>query len=256
MAEPLWKIRQRKGLRVNQLAAKSGVPAISIQEYEAGRAIRSADLPKLAKALYVEEWDIELKGSPRPKSGRPQAARPTAPAKAAPKAPATRQRKPPPSPLARPSQIEHLVTMTTYRLGKDQAKLEEEIGKPLETMTRSEAKKWLKHYQQLLVTVKTTPQSPDGEVIVKRKRAYLPESVDEFELKYLTAQQEDEALLHFTLFDGQEVRGRIVGFSPYNITLREEETGEEVTLQKLAIAYYRRVATAVAGAERKGRGES
>ena len=76
---------------------------------------------------------------------------------------------------------------------------------------------------------------------LKRKRAYLPESVDAFELNYLTARQEDEALLHWSLFDGRKLRGRIVGFGPYNVTIRDEETGEEVTLQKLAIAYYRRV---------------
>ena len=110
MPEPLWKIRKRKGLSVNQLAAKSSVPAISIREYESGLAIRSADLPKLAKALYVEEWDIELKGPPRPKPGRPQEAASHPAPKKAPQAPA-RQRKPPPSPLARPSQIEHLVAM-------------------------------------------------------------------------------------------------------------------------------------------------
>jgi len=239
MAEPLWRIRQRKGLRVNQLAAKSGVPAISIQEYEKGRAIRSADLPKLAKALYVEEWDIELKGPPRPKSGRPQDAPPPAPTKAPQEAPA-RKRKPPAVPLAKPSQVEHLVAMTSRRLGKDRAVLEKEVGKPLDTLTRNEAKKWLKHYQDLLVAARLPSESSDG-LVVKRKRAYLPESVDEFELKYLTAQQEAKALLHFTLFDGRELRGRIVGFSPYNVTLCDEETGEEVTMQKLAIATYRRV---------------
>ncbi|MER3514040.1 MAG: XRE family transcriptional regulator, partial [Chloroflexota bacterium] len=54
MAEDLWKLRQRKGMTVQQLAAKSGIPVAVIQEYEAGkRPIRSADLPKLARALFV-----------------------------------------------------------------------------------------------------------------------------------------------------------------------------------------------------------
>ncbi len=274
MPEPLWKIRQRKGLRVNQLAAKSGVPAISIQEYEAGRAVRSADLPKLAKALYVEEWDIELKGAPRPRPGKlrppsrrtrrepPAQERPRRkpvdqerperkpPAQERPQ-PAPQRKLKPPLPV-RPSQIEHLVAMTTSRFGKDQAALEKEVGKPLETLTKDEASDLLKHYQKLVVAARASPAPVVGMPGLKRKRAYLPESVDAFELNYLTTQQKDEALLHWTLFDGQKLRGRIVGFGPYNVTIRDEETGEEVTLQKLAIAYYRREAT-VSGA--KGGGE-
>lgn len=67
MAEDLWKLRQRKGMTVQQLAAKSGIPAAVIQEYEAGkRPIRSADLPKLARALFVEEWDIKDLSEPPP----------------------------------------------------------------------------------------------------------------------------------------------------------------------------------------------
>ncbi len=266
MPEPLWKIRQRKGMRVNQLAAKSGVPAISIQEYETGRAVRSADLPKLAKALYVEEWDIELKSAPRPKPGKlrpPASKRPgrepvdqeqpqrktSAPEQPKPAPPAPQRKPKPPAPV-RPSQITHLVAMTTSRFGKDRDALEKEVGKPLETLTKNEASDLLKHYQQLVVTARASPSAP-GQLGLKRKRAYLPESVDSFELDYLTVQQENKALLHWTLFDGQKLRGRIVGFGPYNITIRDEETGEDVTLQKLAIAYYRRVA--VPGA--KGEGE-
>jgi transcriptional regulator with XRE-family HTH domain/sRNA-binding regulator protein Hfq len=253
MPEPLWKIRQRKGLRVNQLAARSGVPAISIQEYESGRAIRSADLPKLAKALYVEEWDIEIKGDPRPKPKRRQDAPPPRRPKAevpaperpraeapAPEQPQKARRKPLPPAPARPTQIEHLLTMTRSRFGKDRDVLEKEIGKPLEEMTKREAGDLLKHYQQLLITSQS-PKSSEEPVGVKRRRAYLPESVDGFECNYLTARQEDKALLRFTLFDGQQVRGRVIGFSPYSITLRDEETGEALTLQKLAIAYYRQL---------------
>lgn len=270
MPEPLWKIRQRKGLRVNQLAAKSGVPAISIQEYESGQSIRSADLPKLAKALYVEEWDIELKGAPRPRPSKlkpPTSRQPRRetddrerprrkpPVREMPQteSPAP-QRKPKTSPPARPSQIAHLLAMTTSRFGKDQAALEKEVGKPLETLTKNEASDLLKHYQELVVTARSSPTPTAGMPGLKRKRAYLPESVDGFELNYLTAQQQDEALLHWTLFDGQELRGRIVGFGPYNVTICDEETGEEVTLQKLAIAYYRRIAPAVPGAEQQERG--
>jgi hypothetical protein len=75
--------------------------------------------------------------------------------------------------------------------------------------------------------------------VPKRRRAYLPEGVDEFELEYLTARQEAGTLLRFTLFDGQQLSGKVIGFGPYSITIREAETEDEVTLQKLAIAYYR-----------------
>jgi transcriptional regulator with XRE-family HTH domain len=267
MPEPLWKIRQRKGLRVNQLAAKSGVPAISIQEYESGQAIRSADLPKLAKALYVEEWDIELKSVPRPRpskrkppaSRQPQ--RETADRERPRRKPPDQERSQPAKPAhqpkpkapARPSQIAHLLAMTTSRFGKDQAALEKEVGKPLETLTKKEASELLKHYQDLVVAARASPTPTAGTPGLKRKRAYLPESVDGFELNYLTTQQEEQALLHWTLFDGQELRGRVVGFGPYNITIRDEDTDEEVTLQKLAVAYYRRIAPAPA-AEPKGGG--
>ena len=43
--------------------------------------------------------------------------------------------------------------------------------------------------------------------------------------------------LHFILFDGQTFEGTVVGFSPYQITIRETG-GDEITLNKLAIAYY------------------
>lgn len=235
MPEPLWKIRKRKQMSVNKLAAKSGVPAISIIEYESGQTIRSADLPKLAKALYVEEWDIEIKGAPVPK---PKQKGPPAPAPdPVPPAKKPQPRRPATAP-ARPSQIQHLLTLTTHHFNKERAALEQEVGKPLELLTRHEASKLLNRYQQLLAESRGG-ESPD-QARPKRRRAYLPESVDEFELKYLTAQQEAGALLHFTLFDGHKLSGRIVGFSPYSITIREPETEEEVTLQKLAIAYYRR----------------
>jgi transcriptional regulator with XRE-family HTH domain len=242
MPEPLWKIRKRKGLSVNELATKSGVPAISIREYESGQAIRSADLPRLARALYVEEWDIEIKGKPLPRRAPPPDAAAPAPR------PAPRpQKAPPPSPPARPSQIAHLVTMAAHHFGKDRAALEEEAGKPLETLTRAEVSKLLAHYQQLLVESREPGSPPVPKS--KRRRAYLPEGVDEFELQYLTARQADETLLHFTLFDGQHLSGRIIGFSPYSITIREATTDDEVTIQKLAIAHYRGEPTGSAGGE-------
>jgi transcriptional regulator with XRE-family HTH domain len=238
MPEPLWVIRERKGMTINQLAARSGVPPISIGEYEAGQPIRSADLAKLARALYVEEWDIELKGRPRPKRKESDSVAaspaPQPRPKPAPAPEATRRR--PPAPV-KESQITHLLNLTTAHFGKDRAALESEIGKPLDQLTRFEASELLRRYQRMVAE----PRSPGepGSPTAKRRRAYLPESVDTFELQYLTAQQEAHALVRFTMFDGQQVAGRILGFGPYSITIRDAGTSEEITLQKLAIAYYR-----------------
>jgi sRNA-binding regulator protein Hfq len=63
--------------------------------------------------------------------------------------------------------------------------------------------------------------------------------VDEFELQYLTQAQEAGDTLTITLINGEQVEGQIIGFSPYTITLRLAG-GEELTLNKLAIAYYRK----------------
>lgn len=104
MAEDLWKLRQRKGMTVQQLAAKSGIPVAVLQEYEAGkRPIRSADLPKLARALFVEEWDIKDLSEPPPPPRPPEPPRP--PAEAAPPArpaPAAEREPERPAPAAPP----------------------------------------------------------------------------------------------------------------------------------------------------------
>lgn len=103
MAEDLWKLRQRKGMTVQQLAAKSGIPVAVIQEYEAGkRPIRSADLPKLARALFVEEWDIkDLSEPPRPPAETAPPARPVAPpARPAPAVERAPEQPPPAPPSA------------------------------------------------------------------------------------------------------------------------------------------------------------
>ena len=251
MPQPLWKIRERKRMSINELAAKAGVPAISIQEYESGRAIRSADLPKLANALFVEEWDIELQSAPRPKPERPRERE----RRGAPRQPRTETARPKSTkkraaPLARPTQIEHLLTLAENHFDKDRAALEREAGKPLEQLTRREASELLHNYQELLSKA-SSEADQDGSV--KRKRAYLPESVDEFELNYLTEHQEARTALRFTLFDGQQMTGSILGFGPYAITISDAKTDEEITLQKLAIAYYRALGTT--GHEPASKGE-
>jgi transcriptional regulator with XRE-family HTH domain len=275
--DDLWKIRKRKRMTVGELSGRTGIPSRVLRQYEMGEiSIRLDDLDKLARALYVDPWEIKLQSDPPPPpvatdsatpaprpaprppadypSGRPaeRSDRPggypssreggTEPphAPVGDRRPAGRRERPPrerkvpptPGPI-RPSQVSHLLSLGK-RLGLEQAELEAEAGTPLNEMNRRQASQFLGVLQKRIVD--EHPPKPKG----KRQRAYLPESVDEFEYQYLARLQEAGALLRFRLFDGSEVAGRVIGFSPYAITIREpDET--EVTLQKLAIATYRTV---------------
>lgn len=225
MPEDIGVIRKRKGLSVNQLAARSGVPMATLIQYEKGtREIPATDRSRLAKALYVSEWDINPRSTPLPPPKPPREERPARP---------PRGRKPLRKSLpARESQIAHLL-MLAARFDIDRAALETEVGKPLDELTQQEARHWNGHFMRRVAEEKPS-KSP-----IDRKRAYLPESVDGFELAYLQEQQASEALLRFTLFDGQTFEGVVVGFGPYHIDIREPG-GDEVMLNKLAIAYYRK----------------
>nr|HID14173.1 XRE family transcriptional regulator [Anaerolineae bacterium] len=141
MPEDLRTIRNRKGMSVNQLASRSGISIATLIQYEKGeRQIPPADLRRLAKALYVDEWDINPRSSPPPpRKERP--ARPPRPKKKPPK----KKRPPPKSPPARDTQIAHLLTLAA-RFGMDRAALEAEIGKPLEELTQKEARFWNGHF--------------------------------------------------------------------------------------------------------------
>jgi transcriptional regulator with XRE-family HTH domain len=230
MAEDLRTIRERKKMSVNKLASLSGISIATLIQYEKGeQEIAAADLRRLAKVLYVDEWDINPRSSLPP--ALPRKERPAKPPRAEEKAP---QKKPrPKSPPARESQIAHLLTLAA-RFGIDRAALEAEIGKPLDELTQQEARHWNGHFMR-----RCAEEQPPKRAI-DRKRAYLPEGVDGFELVYLQEQQEAGASLHFTLFDGQTFEGTVVGFSPYQITIRVPG-GDEVTVNKLAIAYYRKI---------------
>lgn len=243
MAEDLWSIRKHKGMSVPQLAAKSGVPARLISDYESGqRSIRSMDLPKLANALYVDEMDIKMTSDSIPQelmqaeiaSQERQKARSTIQTQRTHQA----SQKTPPAPepaSVRPTQVSHMEGLAR-RLGMDLRELETEVGKTLGELTRSEASDVLGKLQQRIREEKP----PRTKSMVDRHRPYLPESVDAFELNYLTEAQENKTSIEFTLFNGNTLTGNIVGFSPYAITLNEP-VGSEVTIQKLAIAFYRKM---------------
>jgi transcriptional regulator with XRE-family HTH domain len=240
MAEDLWKLRKRRGMSISQLASKAGVPALSIQEYEQGHPVRVADLGRLAKALFVDEFEIKIQSDPKP-AGKPAASpapeeKPTAPP------PKKTAPAPPPSP-AKPTQISHLMELAR-KLGQDeadvQAAAQETEGKPLDQLSLTEARQLLHIYTEKIKEQKTVAeiQRPDG---TRRKRAHLPEGVDEFELKYLESCRESGDMLTFHLLNGKTFTGRVIGFSPYQIMITQDD-GTEITLHKLALAYYLRPA--------------
>ncbi|MCB0199765.1 MAG: helix-turn-helix domain-containing protein [Caldilineae bacterium] len=147
-------------------------------------------------------------------------------------------RKPRPLPApARQSQIEHL-KMLLVRLEMSGDELLRLAGKPLSMLNRKEAAQLLTTCQTMLSERK--PEKPKG----KRQRPYLPESVDEHELLYLTKVQLENRPLSLTLFNGETMHGTLVGFSPYALTVADGD-GQETTVQKLAIAYYQAPASLV-----------
>lgn len=234
MPQDLWQIRRRKGMSVKQLAAKTGLSPKELDAYENGELIRILHRHRLAKVLFVDPSDIKVQSAPKPArpaprpKPRPEAKqkRPSPPQTTTKPARASQSPKP-----ARPGQIEHLITMARV-LGEDEAALTAKFGKPPAELTLPEAKKWLGEYHRLMRERKG--QRPPG---TRRSHIPLPEEVDEFELNYLQARQENGEMMTFKLFDGAAFTGQVVGFSPYAITVRQAD-GTEATIQKLALAYY------------------
>jgi len=120
-------------------------------------------------------------------------------------------------------------------VGKTVEEIEQSLGKPLSELTRREASQLLFRFQEIL---RERKQEAKEEGAHNRRRAYLPEGVDRFEMEYLTDVQNSAHPVRFHLFDGTEVEGSIVGFGPYTITVHTQEG--ETTLNKLAIAWYTR----------------
>jgi transcriptional regulator with XRE-family HTH domain len=246
MSENLWALREQKKLSVATLASRAGLPIGLIMEYESGqRSVDARHISRLARALYIEDSEIKLRSDPRPGVGvlerqprRDDAPRPIEPSVPPPaRPPRDRPPRPPrPAPAprqplpARPSQITHLQDLL-MRLGRPQAEVEAEVGKPLAELDRLAA-------SQLLVKLQT--EIKEGK-FAERHRAYLPEAVDQFEFKYLTAAQQAGDVLSFTLFDNTTVAGQVIGFGQYNITVRTAD-GSETTLNKLAIVSYTKLA--------------
>ncbi|MFO7683127.1 MAG: helix-turn-helix transcriptional regulator [Chloroflexota bacterium] len=243
MAQNLWELRQIKRMTVKQLAGKSGIKTDRIYAYENGEPIKMADLDKLAKALFVNKNEIKIQSDPmqKKKPAPPQqaVAAPAAPKPAAPSAPPAKQPPTKKPPAAKPTQttsasegqLDYLRVLIA-KLNEDETAVSERLGKPLEELAFPEARQLLNTYHKAY-KARQDQRPPD----TRRKRGHLPEVVDDFEIKYLQTQQEAGTVITFTLFDKTEFSGRIIGFSPYNITIQQADDSE-VTIQKLALAYY------------------
>ena len=238
MAEDLWKIRERKQMSVAQLALRSGLSQDLIDDYEAGKPLTLPHRLKLAKILYVNDYDIKLQSTPRPKREKPlpppEQPTPPKPAKEKPVEPAPEPKAAPP---VRQGQIDFLKGLAQH-LGLPLQQMEDEIGKPLSELTAPEATHWIRTFQ-----VRVPPQptaageaKPEG---YRSRRARLPEGIDLFEANYLLEAQQAKAVLSVKMFNGEVFNGTLIGFGPYTLTLQTND-GHEVTLSKLAIAYYRR----------------
>jgi transcriptional regulator with XRE-family HTH domain len=247
MAENLWAVREQKKISVAGLANRAGLPIGLIMEYESGqKSIDPRHLSRLARALYVEDSDIRLQSDPRPgtpplerqevreavaapaataaPAAAPPAVRPPAPPRGRERSARPRSEARPPVP-PRPSQLAHFGDLL-IRLGRTQPEVEAAIGKPIASLDRAGMSMLLKSLQE--EARKTT---------VERHRAYLPEGVDHYESRYLTAAVTSGRPFRFSLFDGSTVEGKVIGFGPYTITVSQTD-GAEVTLNKLAVVSY------------------
>ncbi len=247
MSNNLWELRKQRNLTVKQLAAKSGIPAKNIYAYEAGEQVKMADLERLAKALFVNKAEIKFQSDPIPKAkpeppqaksarpAKPPQARAETPLTSAPEPEKRQGKSPQPPQLATEGQLAHLNALIN-KLGLEETAVIAHHGKPLDQLTFTEARQLLKTYEKDVKAqrVRQLGERPPG---TRRERATVPEGVDEFEFGYLQARQEAGDEVTFTLFDETIFTGRIIGFSPYTITIQQAD-GSETTLYKLALAYY------------------
>jgi transcriptional regulator with XRE-family HTH domain len=238
MAEDLWKIRERKQMSMAQLALRSGLSQDLIDDYEEGKPLTAAHRAKLAKILYVNDYDIRLQSTPRPKREKPMPPpgqpTPPKPAKEKPVEPAPQPKAALP---VRQGQIDFLKGLAQH-LGLSLQQMEDEIGKPLSELTDPEATHWIRTFQARVPPQPTAlgEARPAG---YRSRRARLPEGIDLFEANYLLEAQQAGAVLTAKMFNGEVFSGALIGYGPYTLTL-QTNGGDEVTLSKLAIAYYRR----------------
>ncbi|MDQ6693686.1 MAG: helix-turn-helix transcriptional regulator [Chloroflexota bacterium] len=274
----LRQIRERKGLTVSQLAARASISTRVISEYEEGtHPLPLAHAKLLAKALWVGIEDLmppasavlagqaqvaqaptykqtrgddsqstrlptpQPEGSQQvlpPMSGRLDAKLPESPspvvgnnnpqadAQSKPLRP-TRLPAPPPGPISE-GQNQELARLAV-RLNITLEQLEERIGKGSSTLTRPEATEWIKRLRGMADQVAPTTRVKVGQ---------WPEMHEDQEASYLKEHRGREPFF-FKLFNGDELTGPILDYTPYTITVQPDDGPGEMVLRKLAIVYYR-----------------
>ena len=259
-------IRERKGMTVAQLAGKTSISIRTMQAYEAGeRGIAPDDLRKLSRVLYVSSADLLQPSeppapAPPPPTPAPPPVAPTVPVvetlapTVAPPAPPPRppsvasyepvRRFPPngiktprPAPAARPpresrlpkppgpstaGQIEQMRHLAR-RMGIAESVLVERFG-VLESLDHSAAR--------AAITRLRTEMEESGTW-----QPRVAEGPDQ-EGEYLGKLRERNVPIEILLINGERFAGPISSFTPYVIQVRDQASGEEVTVRKLAIAYY------------------
>jgi hypothetical protein len=118
------------------------------------------------------------------------------------------------------------------RLNLSTAQLEAQFGRPLSEVTRFDAREWIKRLRE-----DAAAKAPPSKIHFGQ----WPGLKDDLEAVYLRDQKESGAPFDFALFNGEVIKGAIIDFTPYTITIAEDGTDNHVVLRKLAIAYYRRL---------------
>ena len=129
------------------------------------------------------------------------------------------------------------------RLNLSTAQIETQFGRPISEVTRFDAREWIKRLREEAAT-----KAPPSKIHFGQ----WPGLKDDLEAVYLKEQKESAAPFHFTLFNGEVLKGIIIDFTPYTVTMAEDGTGNHIVLRKLAIAYYRRLGPGGEGEHAEG----
>jgi len=210
---------------VEPVTAGPAPPAPALAEAPAPTAPLTGGLP--APRPYVPAAPYGAPRPPRPNGPPPgpdggRGARPPA-----------RSRREPVVMPATDGQITEIMRLAA-RLNLSTEEIERQFGRPMDNITRFDAREWIKKLREDAIA-----KAPPAKVHFGQ----WPGLKEDREAVYLTEQRDAQAHLRVTLFNGQVFSGRIVDFTPYTITLDESagDSGEQIVLRKLAIAYYQRV---------------
>ncbi|MGH7861407.1 MAG: hypothetical protein ACREOS_04125, partial [Candidatus Dormibacteraceae bacterium] len=157
----------------------------------------------------------------QPRMERPGVVRPTAPHPPRPPREAPAARLPGPASAGQIDQIHSLAR----RMGLDDAALVEHVGGPLDKLDHLGAR----------AAIATLRKAMEDSGTWQPKIAEGPDQ----EAEYLGKLRARHATIDVQLINGERFQGTVEDCSSYVIRLRESESGSEVYLRKLAIAYYR-----------------